>query len=192
MFADDLKFLASVGARVAQDVKEAEEFCDFISDVKPDSYLEVGVRHGWTFYLVSKVLKPSAKMIAVDLPGVFPWGDDGSDRVFSRIIVEMTPRNPLVVYENSQLESTRDTVKEWCSEIDMTFIDGDHKYEGVKNDWELYGPLTKRYVAFHDIKAKTDHKHKEKQIEVPRLWNEIKGTNYKEIGSNPGIGIILG
>lgn len=38
------------------------------------------------------------------------------------------------------------------NEIHLLFIDGDHNYEGVKKDWDLYRPLLKKnsLVAFHD------------------------------------------
>ena len=37
--------------------------------------------------------------------------------------------------------------------IDFLLIDGDHSYEGVKRDWELYEPLVTPggLIAFHDI-----------------------------------------
>ena len=35
--------------------------------------------------------------------------------------------------------------------IDLLFIDGDHSYNSVKQDHELYGPLTKCLIAIHDI-----------------------------------------
>ena len=38
-------------------------------------------------------------------------------------------------------------------ELDMLFIDGDHSYDGVKSDWEMYSPLVRKggLVLFHDV-----------------------------------------
>jgi len=35
--------------------------------------------------------------------------------------------------------------------IDLLFIDGAHDYESVRKDYEIYAPLTKGIVAFHDV-----------------------------------------
>jgi hypothetical protein len=35
--------------------------------------------------------------------------------------------------------------------IDLLFIDGDHSYAAVRRDFELYAPLTRHIVAFHDM-----------------------------------------
>jgi cephalosporin hydroxylase len=77
--------------------------------------------------------------------------------------------------------------------IDFLFIDGDHRYESVKKDFENYLPLCSddAVVAFHDIVVK--------HIEgcgVYKLWDEIKNDyKNKEIiedrGKNTtGIGVI--
>jgi predicted O-methyltransferase YrrM len=45
-----------------------------------------------------------------------------------------------------------DDLKSLGQAIDFLFIDGDHAYEGVRKDWELYSPLLAEgaLVAFHD------------------------------------------
>ena len=64
---------------------------------------------------------------------------------------------------------------------DFCFIDGDHSYEGVKADWENYGPHAK-IVAFHDIINNVD---------CFRLWNEIKG-GYRHVEYTSSIWLGIG
>ncbi|MEO0196406.1 MAG: class I SAM-dependent methyltransferase [candidate division WOR-3 bacterium] len=39
------------------------------------------------------------------------------------------------------------------SKLDFLFIEGNHSYEGVKMDFEMYFPLVRKggIIAFHDI-----------------------------------------
>jgi predicted O-methyltransferase YrrM len=78
-------------------------------------------------------------------------------------------------------------------QLDLLFIDGDHTYEGVKSDFEMYSPLARdgAVIAFHDI---LEHPPK-LGVEVDRYWNEIKaGYRHVEIVSarRPwgGIGVL--
>jgi predicted O-methyltransferase YrrM len=68
--------------------------------------------------------------------------------------------------------------------IDLLFIDGDHSYEGVKKDFEIYKSFVsnKGIIAFHDIVpdsfSRTGVKTSSYVGEVPKFWSEIK-KDYK-------------
>ena len=63
-------------------------------------------------------------------------------------------------------------------QLDLLFIDGDHTYEGVRSDFEMYSPLAAEggAIVFHDI---LDHPGFA-ACEVRRLWNEVK-DDYRHV-----------
>ena len=71
-------------------------------------------------------------------------------------------------------------------------IDGDHTYEGVKQDYEMYRHLVKDggWIAFHDVND-TEH-HRKRNVYVGKLWDELKGEKieFNEKTHWAGIGII--
>jgi len=78
--------------------------------------------------------------------------------------------------------------------INLLFIDGGHEYETVKNDYKLYGSLTKNIIAFHDIKCMWD------EVEVRLFWPEVciaepRSTKIefyiKRKRPNMGIGLLI-
>ena len=79
--------------------------------------------------------------------------------------------------------------------LDFAFIDGDHTYDGVRQDFFMYGPLVRAggLIAFHDIVERPAYP----DIEVHRFWNEIKGRypsreliGEEGTGTKVGIGLI--
>jgi predicted O-methyltransferase YrrM len=68
--------------------------------------------------------------------------------------------------------------------LDLLFIDGDHRYEGVRRDFEMYSPLVRSggLLAFHDIAQSGE-------LEVCKFWDEVKQKyTYKEIIHQSGKG----
>src|SRR5262249_23484856 len=56
--------------------------------------------------------------------------------------------------------------------LDLLFIDGDHRYEGVRSDFEMYAPLVAEggLIGFHDIVPGPPHE----VGGVPKFWEELK------------------
>ena len=61
-------------------------------------------------------------------------------------------RNKIIEIRKWSTEAI-DDLRQYETSIDFLLIDGDHNYEAVKKDWELYSPLLhiNSVVAFHDI-----------------------------------------
>ena len=60
-------------------------------------------------------------------------------------------------HDNKIIFLTGDSAKiKWDIPIDLVFIDGDHSYQGVKNDIKKFTPYVKEngYAIFHDVVGK--------------------------------------
>jgi predicted O-methyltransferase YrrM len=68
----------------------------------------------------------------------------------------------------------KETIGGKNTKIDFLMIDGDHTYNGVKADFELYSKLVRKggVIAFHDIIDSP--LHRELFCRVDLFWNEIK------------------
>lgn len=72
------------------------------------------------------------------------------------------------------------------------YIDGDHSYEGVKKDFDLFWPRLEKggYMAFHDIITKGYFRRKYK-LGVWKLWSKVSKRYQSVYFKNPpGLGII--
>jgi hypothetical protein len=77
-------------------------------------------------------------------------------------------------------------------EVDFLFIDGDHSYEGVKKDFEMYSPLVKSggLIAFHDIVDTDLIRSAGHGVHI--FWRQLKGkkTEFCINGAWGGIGVL--
>jgi hypothetical protein len=158
-FADAVKHVEDMGCRRAQDYAEAEVLLGLLTSAGTQgvgNYLEIGCRHGWTFGIVAKLVKPNV-MIGIDLPGVFPWGDEGSQITLEKVNAEANADgiNSHILFCDSTKQETLASLANLTDGIkfDCLFIDGDHKYAGVKADFENYSPFVRDggVIIFHDI-----------------------------------------
>lgn len=171
--AVDAAFDTQVGVTAVKPTQVPEEIAEFLERVRteqPRRVLEIGTARGGTLYLLSWASAPTARLLSIDI------GEFG--RLRRRLYRSFGRRRQRidVLCADSQLEETRAAVEGWFGgePIDLLFIDGDHAYESVKRDFELYTPLVRPggIVALHDIvegPAGTVG-------EVPRFWREARSS----------------
>lgn len=177
----------------SQHHEELLEFLVYIDDISTicnfDSVLEVGVHMGGTYRVWDRALNPGI------LAGI-----DNHLQPAEKLIEEFstTVNRGLFVPNDSTDPFTRDAIKEWFEVwgkdrrlLDFIFIDGDHRYGGVKKDFELYSPLCRHraIIAFHDINVPVSE-----EVGVRTFWDEISQHYGNFEISHPGgtgIGVLL-
>jgi len=126
-------------------------FLKFVKEINPKYILEIGTANGGTLFLFSKIAKGDASIISIDLPG----GGFGGGYPFWKIPLykSFASKNQRIhlIRASSHDKSTLENVKKIIGDrkVDLLFIDGDHTYNGVKNDFEMYKSLLtkKRYYC---------------------------------------------
>ncbi len=178
-----------------------EEIIDLlriVEELKPKIVLEIGTGIGGTLFLLCKFSAPDSTIISINFPEKF-FLIEGYPTWKDQILKSFTSdkQNIHLIKADSHDLETIDKIENILDkrEIDFCFIDGDHSYEGVKKDFEMYSHLVKKggTIAFHDI---VKH-HPGSFCQVDKFWREIKkrGYLYREIVRNKdqnwaGIGIL--
>jgi len=159
--------------------------------------LEIGTANGGTLFLFTMVASSDARIISIDLPGGRFGGGYPEWRIPLYESFAIHNQRMYLIRGDSHANSTLKKVKEILDEqgLSFLFIDGDHTYEGVKKDFEMYSNLVGEggVIAFHDI-VPGPH---ESVGGVPSFWNEIKHQfhyvelvkDWKQCGF--GIGVIF-
>jgi predicted O-methyltransferase YrrM len=166
------------GIRIApgQIPSEITQLLHILSLEPPRCVLEIGTAGGGSFFLFSRVAAPEAHLVSVDLPlGPFGGGYPEWRGKLIRACVRPGQRADLIRADSHAPETFR-AVKDHLGgrPVDFLFIDGDHRYEGVKGDFETYATLVRPggWIGFHDIVPGPA----QNAGEVSRFWNELKAT----------------
>ena len=196
---DLVKFGFKVGKGFIKPLQVQNEILELLYVLKnenPKIIMEIGTNIGGNLFLFSQVAASDAMIISVDLPGGKYGGGYPCWRIPIFKMFIKRKQKLFLVRADSHAPSTKNRVDAILEgrDIDFLFIDGDHSYEGVKQDFDIFGPLVKRngLIAFHDILPVQG----QPGCGVDRLWAEIKSNNEsREIINNrnqgwAGIGLI--
>ncbi|HET6242911.1 MAG: class I SAM-dependent methyltransferase [Bacteroidetes bacterium] len=180
-----------------QSRSELTRLLELIQELKPSTIAEIGTANGGSLFLFSRLAAPDARIVSVDLPNVKFGGGYKSWRknFFKKMVLPKQDLHLLIGDSHSSKMLGKVQILLPGKKVDFLFIDGDHTYNGVKKDFEMYSPFVRKggMIAFHDI-VKGDP---ELVGEVSKFWNEIKiQYRHLEIIENPdqkifGIGVVF-
>ena len=175
----DFSFKAAGGLIYPGQVRsEIIQLGELIRQRKPRVVVEIGTANGGTLSTWCALADPKAVIVSIDLPGGIHGGGYPYWKTFIYRHFAQPGQSLHLLRADSHQPGTRDNLKTILPPegIDFLFIDGDHTYNGVKIDFELYLPLVRRggLVVLHDICVHPP----EMDCHVDRFWNEIR-SRYK-------------
>lgn len=121
-------------SRASQEDWEMYQLLRYVSEINPKTIVEIGCDGGGSLETWQKAF-PKANVIGIEI----------NERD------ELKEFN--VIYADSQSDVTVAKLKDMLDvPIDFLFLDGDHHYNFVKKEYQLYAPLVREggIIGFHD------------------------------------------
>ncbi len=171
VFSPAMRFIRPLQSRV-----ELEGLLAEVARLGPSTVVEIGTASGGTLFMLTRAASADATLVSIDLPGgAFGGGYLSWRAPLYRSFAKPGQRVHLLrrdSHDPSTVEALRGILG--GRKVDFLFIDGDHTYEGVKKDFEMYRTLVRPggMVGFHDIVPHSAASG----CEVDRFWNEIRGA----------------
>lgn len=167
----------------SQHLTEFEKLVEIYKPLKANYILEIGSLHGWSLHHWIEYSNKGSTVISIDLPvkdfvGPFDPRVQQQEKAISEEWPSWAKANKTKLYLIPQASQSNYVVQQVDNildnnKLDFMFIDGNHFYDYVKLDFDLYKKFFKKgtVVAFHDI-----GENEEGTVNI--FWNEVK-TQYK-------------
>jgi len=138
--------------------------------------VEIGTYKGGSASLISVYLPKKIKLTTIDIfkipikGSIPPKGKYPTYKQAKKTIEKQGKIKKVNIIKNT----SKKVAKDWKKKIDILFIDGDHRYKGIKEDFKNWEPhlIKKGIVLIHDINFKG----------ISKLIKEIlKNKNFTKI-----------
>ncbi|OFW12102.1 MAG: hypothetical protein A3H96_03660 [Acidobacteria bacterium RIFCSPLOWO2_02_FULL_67_36] len=164
--------------------------------MRPAVCVEIGSARGLSACYVGLALKEigAGRLYAIDPHTRTDWNDRESVDTY-RLMQRNLRAFGVADYVTVVRDYSDKAAAGWDRRIDMIFIDGDHSYDGVKRDWELFVPHLREFgvAVFHDTTwdIAPDHALNRDDMGVPRFVDELRRQGYPVITLDRHHGISL-
>lgn len=153
--------------RASQRELELAQAIGVVAEMNPRIIVEIGCDAGGTLFCWRQICD---EVYGITLPdNSWPTGGQGNG-------YQLKDHGATVHRADSHSPATKTWLEGHLQghPIDMLHIDGDHSYDGVRTDFEMYEPLIRPggLVLIHDVLN-----HRDPRVEVPRFWQEL-GRGY--------------
>lgn len=189
---DEAFEVATTRVGIGQQREEARWLFERVRALAPKVVLEIGVSLGGTLFLWTRAATHDALLVGLDMQEQGRLGRFSAFPLVRRAFAADRQRVELLLDVDSHAEATVERVRRLIGgrPVDFLFVDGDHSYDGVWSDVQLYGPLVRAggLVAFHDV-SQTPASWTEG---VARFWREFSEQRDVEecvVDAEPGFGI---
>ncbi len=184
--------------RPLQKQSEILGLVEIVKHLKPSTICEIGAAGGGTTFLLAHAAPRDAVIVTVDL--IFSERRKAALKKFA-----IGEQKIFCLEKDSHRQETVTDVSNCLpgGKLDVLYLDGDHSYEGVKADFDLFSPLVKPggIIVFHDIVPDFKTRHGIQTTSyaggVPQFWQELKAVhkNVEELVEDSaqdgyGIGIL--
>lgn len=158
-------------AVITMSVRQAAYLFGLIRDMKARKVIEIGRYKGGSTLLMAAAMNGQGELWSIDIGEKEDRLHNGrSSRPFDQQLADICKRFGLSV--NIIVGDSR-TVEIDSGEVDLVFIDGDHSYEGVKNDFRRFGKKVRLGGAVLFDDTFNDRMFKTHSDTVGRLVSEV-------------------
>jgi predicted O-methyltransferase YrrM len=164
--------------------------------LKPAVAVEIGSARGKSACYIGRALKEngSGRLFAIDPHTSTDWNDTDSVDTY-QVLRHHLEELGLAEVVTVLRQVSGDALSDVPPSLDVLFIDGDHSYEGVNKDWNLFAPRLSRFglVIFHDTlwDLNPDPRWYRSDMGVPRFVEDLRQQGYPVITIDRDFGVSI-